>query len=99
MADLLPCPFCGGEAQLSEGISYYVFCPDCGAEGPWDDDSRDKAINGWNARPLIMGEAWQPIETAPADEHILAAVQVINNKTGASWWERLLAATLANRKK
>lgn len=60
MADLLPCPFCGGEAQLSEGISYYVFCPDCGAEGPWDDDGRDKAVNGWNARYLPKSAPHSP---------------------------------------
>jgi hypothetical protein len=30
---------------------------------------------------------WQPIETAPRDETILAALVVINNKTGRRWWE------------
>lgn len=32
--------------------------------------------------------AWMPIESAPKDEPILAAIKVQNNKTGASWWER-----------
>lgn len=32
--------------------------------------------------------AWMPIESAPMDELILAAIKVHNNRTGASWWER-----------
>lgn len=40
------------------------------------------------ARAAHFENQWQPIETAPADENILAAVKVINNKTGESWWEQ-----------
>lgn len=31
---------------------------------------------------------WQPMSTAPDDEPILAAVHVMNNRTGKTHWER-----------
>jgi hypothetical protein len=33
-------------------------------------------------------QGWQPIETAPTDEPFLAAVEVVNNKTGRRYWEQ-----------
>lgn len=33
------------------------------------------------------GEAWRPIETAPLDEPILAAIKV-HHRNGDTWWER-----------
>lgn len=33
------------------------------------------------------GEAWRPIETAPRDEPILAALKV-HHRDGDTWWER-----------
>lgn len=49
---LLPCPFCGGDAELapSSGVSpYFVVCNDCGAEGP-PTSTRDCAMELWNHR-------------------------------------------------
>ncbi len=31
MADLKPCPFCGGEARIGYGWPNYIFCIKCGA--------------------------------------------------------------------
>ncbi len=59
--ELDPCPFCGGEARLSQGHWYEgswvwptIYCLDrkCGAskqavEHPW---SEDEAIAAWNIR-------------------------------------------------
>ena len=39
------------------------------------------------ARPIIMADQWQDIETAPRGERILVALEVRNNKTGQTWWE------------
>jgi hypothetical protein len=47
--DLKPCPFCGGEADVSEGTKgdnepwWYVECMKCGATG--------ESVEAWNKRP------------------------------------------------
>ena len=61
MAELKPCPFCGGKAEYKneerEGRSdiSYVFCENCGARGEYflvNDvySSKDYAIEAWNRR-------------------------------------------------
>ena len=53
--EILPCPFCGGEATLQgkEGARHwYVICEDseeCDASGP-DKTTREEAIAAWNIR-------------------------------------------------
>lgn len=62
-----PCPFCGNEKDFGigratkdrEGFPTYVYCENCGAQGPWI-YTTDKAIftctdyacekTGWNDR-------------------------------------------------
>ena len=48
--ELLPCPFCGGEADI-EGISeiHYISCKNCYAETRTY-GSKGEAINAWNKR-------------------------------------------------
>lgn len=54
MKELKPCPFCKGEADISEGYQntnpktrmYYVECIECAASA------------GWNAFKLMAIEAW-----------------------------------------
>ena len=62
MEELKPCPFCGGEAKISEryreGISnrkmYWVECKKCGITQAHHAlagyNSRTKAVNAWNMR-------------------------------------------------
>lgn len=58
MNDLLPCPFCGGEAELNiSDFSSSVKCKECGVKsrcfihGTDDLDGSDiKAIKAWNVR-------------------------------------------------
>jgi hypothetical protein len=71
MGDLLPCPFCGGEARLIECGDAYVECSNCGSEGSWNSLGRaDLAIAAWNRR----APGWHPISTAPRDGRpVLAA--------------------------
>jgi Lar family restriction alleviation protein len=61
---LLPCPFCGGDAQLQVGLHSFddalIACTNCCAEGPlcneapFKDEARDynraEAITAWNTR-------------------------------------------------
>ena len=64
---LLPCPFCGGEAELLKGAPglysaenhlYHAKCQSCGASAY--DHGRDGAIAAWNRRtaPAAGPEPW-----------------------------------------
>ena len=48
---LLPCPFCGGEAELTgfEAPEYWVWCPNCKASTDAH-TGKQSAINAWNTR-------------------------------------------------
>lgn len=64
--ELLPCPFCGGEAEFGvvprghDIMSMYVVCAKCSARGEpfkydyWQHkrklEQREKAIKAWNTR-------------------------------------------------
>lgn len=56
MADLKPCPFCGGEAFVSARLPYFgehltvaVVCEDCNAASKHKAKEKD-AIEAWNRR-------------------------------------------------
>ena len=62
MAELLSCPFCGGEARIHE----FADVPDCGgchALGPVA-DTVPEAIAAWNRRALPAGGEVEPVATA-----------------------------------
>lgn len=48
---LLPCPFCGGEAELTgfDAPEYWVWCPKCKASADMH-TGMENAIAAWNAR-------------------------------------------------
>src|SRR5262252_7347476 len=55
VAELLACPFCGGDARHEDDsseyrdASYWAACCDCGAEGGWG-NSKERAAELWNRR-------------------------------------------------
>ena len=52
MAELKPCPFCGGTARMAkrgEKVLPWVYCSDCLAETR-DYDSVEEAAEAWNRR-------------------------------------------------
>lgn len=63
---LLPCPFCGGEADIFEASedSFCALCTDCGVETPYQ-ISAEEAIATWNRRaepenePLTLAEIYE----------------------------------------
>lgn len=48
---LLPCPFCGGEAEIERyTIKPYVACMKCGCSMPDRHQTAEQAIEAWNTR-------------------------------------------------
>ena len=73
MSELLPCPFCGGEAETLTaesthgGYLYGIMCSDCRSRGDVY-DTEAEAIAAWNSRADYYGyeqaaiEAWESIK-------------------------------------
>ncbi len=74
-AALLPCPFCGGEAYLSEDAShsraYFIGCnvEDCFGEIHWE-QTKAEAIAAWNRRatPTVQEAAKVRVKAAIAEQ-------------------------------
>lgn len=63
MSELLPCPFCGGEAELTgfDAPEFWVWCPNCKASADAH-TSKGGAIEAWNTRAddyRQAAEYWQ----------------------------------------
>jgi len=71
VADLLPCPFCGGKAEridIEDGDNVggsCVTCTTCNASGNVEFGFKENFVSNWNRRAPVAD--WQPIETAPRD--------------------------------
>jgi len=76
--ELKPCPFCGCQNLfLNLGVLRYVSCPDCYAEGPWNDESEEEAITAWNTRVDAHPPTTNPVavsETPVGDHQMVEAV-------------------------
>lgn len=46
---LLPCPFCGGEADFGGATRSWIKCKGCGFETGFVNDNK-KLVNIWNTR-------------------------------------------------
>jgi Lar family restriction alleviation protein len=61
MNELLPCPFCGGEADIEYDSSWQTYaatCGDCGAQAEYakerEDNYNAKAAGNWNRRYALQ---------------------------------------------
>ena len=86
--ELLPCPFCGGEALPTAHLTYNWFAPVCGrcnARGPSVKIERDsdpqemrnlmnQADENWNHRasPASVPEGWKLVPVEPTEEMVNA---------------------------
>lgn len=46
---LLPCPFCGGEAEILGDKTHWIYCPNCCSETK-SFKTKKEAIERWNTR-------------------------------------------------
>ncbi|HDR9163639.1 TPA: Lar family restriction alleviation protein [Burkholderia vietnamiensis] len=73
---LLPCPFDGGKARLTEkrrgnyrrvGSYFQGICGKCRARGPLIQDSPQKAAEAWNAREAAMPQRQKSPPATPCE--------------------------------
>jgi hypothetical protein len=59
MSELLPCPFCDGEPEMtSANGEHWVRCTDCGATCQMRGTEK-RAVIRWNRRPAPVEDEWQ----------------------------------------
>jgi hypothetical protein len=78
---LKPCPFCGGEAELTgyRAPEFWVHCPQIGCKASTEAfGSKERAIAAWNTRATqadalaVMREAIELLEQGKHDAALLA---------------------------
>ena len=92
--ELLPCPFCGGEAERidfgpdaaeNEGGSC-IACKRCQASGPVEFGFKENFIANWNRRAAPEGFVMVPVE--PTDELTLRIAKALQASEQLGWtWE------------
>ena len=103
--ELLPCPFCGGEALPTAHLTYNWFAPVCGrcnARGPSVKIERDsdpqemrnlmnQADENWNHRasPASAPEGWKIVPVEPTGEMVDAGIRSLGT---ADKFRAMLAA-------
>lgn len=90
MSELLPCPFCGGEAHLVTGApEYWVKCLSCNASSDTTACSV-RAADQWNWRHIPDG--WQAVPNEPTDEMLRYGGSNSNSEQRQCWYGMLAVA-------
>ena len=96
MTELLPCPFCGGEAtveRIGKSGYFYVACNTayCCDFGKFDTEA--EAIVAWNTRDELGSEREKALEELVRDAYWLivraAWTHVSQDKFAADWTDRV----------
>lgn len=99
--ELLPCPFCGSnEVYLNSGVSRYIECSGCCAEGPWNDESDEQAITAWNTRTLARSAVEQTEEVRDVVgylTHFASALEAEAAQPSASYVRKAIALLSGER--
>ena len=84
LPDLLPCPFCGGEAftdMLQLSLDCGVGCTECDLSGAAGYASRELAVSAWNTRANQQALEAARVEGRRAGlEEAIAAVEVLKGQ-------------------
>lgn len=94
--ELLPCPFCGGKANIEERIHkhfdedrYFAVCISCACEGAWA-TTKSGAVRGWNSRVIDGKPADVVMKSKYTDD-----IQVMADAAREYQIERTIALQLA----
>ena len=71
MSELKDCPFCGGKAEgRSDRYFDYVYCTDCGIQGPEKSVNLKDLIVEWNTRT----DGWISVDKPPKDFKVVLTI-------------------------
>ena len=81
--ELLPCPFCGGEAKYDNSDGYdYIICDECGARN--FGFSKEHAFDEWNSRVQCVDDESNYLEKQDSSNKLLEFVKFCRNASATS---------------
>lgn len=84
MSELKPCPFCGGEAEITKASEYqsYALCRACGASSDYDiHENKEDIVRAWNRRAPVTPI---PVSEPPGDDDIVLLCRTPSILAGVS---------------
>lgn len=89
MANLRPCPFCGGKAHIMNmGYPHWIYCESCGAKvhgGVAGEEGEAASIRAWNRRVEQRRGHWIGIDDEPCTVYECDVCGVIYDTVNGEW--------------